>query len=428
MRKLLLVSTLCVLAIGATIGAGVAQARLDRSFGQNGVVEVQPPLSAPWQSQYIRHLDAARDGSSYALFERVHCAGQAGCASANTLFRYQEDGSLDPAFGGPGGFYELPREGEGVPALAVDSRGRPLLAQADGNRVVIRRLTASGAPDPSFGSGGAAAYGCQCDYGATQLLPGPAGTLTVVMPRTRTTGTSFALLRLQADGSRDLYFGHGGRSAFGLRGAGAFVGSATAANGALYLSGAGCCESGIPGYVSRVSARGRFDSRFSAASQRSLRPLRQLSTLQASVNAVIARPGGKIDLLGAIGYEKGFVLRLNPNGRANRKFGKNGLRMLPLPVTSAAPGSNGATLAVSEENLSSEDVLMRILPSGRLDPAFGRRGERIPGGNKVSFGISVVPQAEHRALVLNLNLMECRGYCAAEPELVRFLEGPAKRR
>jgi hypothetical protein len=239
------------------------------------------------------------------------------------------------------------------------------------------------------------------------------------------TGTSFGLLRLEADGSTDPRFGDDGSAAFGLRGADPFVGSATAAAGAIYLSGAGCCGSGIPGYVSRTSASGRFDTRFTAASQHSLLPLNRLSALQVSVNAVIVRPGGKIDLLGSAGYEKGFVMRLNPNGKANRKFGKNGLRVLPLPVASAALGSNGATLAVSDENLNGDDVLMRILPGGRLDPAFGREGERIPGGGR---GLSVVPQSGHRALVLDLGLLECRGACPAEPKLVRFLQGAAKRR
>lgn len=437
MRKLWLVTTVCVLAVGAMIGAGVAQARLDPSFGQNGLVEVRPPLPAPWRNQYIRHMAAARDGSSFVLFERQYCAGQAGCFSSNNLFRYQGDGSLDPAFGGSGGSYELPQEGEGIPTLAVDSRGRPLLAQASANRVVVRRLTSSGAPDPSFGMDGAVAFECNCEYGETQLVPGPGGTVTVALPRGRygngqaggygRTGTVLTLMRLEADGSRDPRFGHGGSTTFGLRGVEPFVASATASGGALYLGGAGCCGSGIPGYVIRVSASGRLDGRFTTASQHSLRSLQKLNSLQESVNAVLVRPGGKIDLLGSAGYEKGFVLRLNPSGHVHREFGKNGLRVLPLPVTSAAFGSDGATLAVSDENLSGADVLMRILAGGRLDLAFGRGGEQITDSGGDS-GLSVVHQSGRKALVIDLGLHECRGYCPADPKLVRFLEGTPKRR
>jgi hypothetical protein len=235
-------------------------------------------------------------------------------------------------------------------------------------------------------------------------------------------------VRLKADGSRDLRFGHHGSTTFGLRGVGSFVASAAARGGALYLGGAGCCASGIPGYVIRVSDSGRLDGRFTANSQRSLRSLRKLNSFQQPISAIIARPGGKIDLLGSAGYEKGYELRLNPSGQVNRKFGKNGLRVLSLPVTSAALGNDGATLAVSDENLGGTRVLMRILAGGRLDPAFGgMSGERIPGTGGDA-GLSVVSQPRRKALVLDLGLKECRGYCAAEPKLARFLEGMPKRR
>jgi uncharacterized delta-60 repeat protein len=435
-RKLWLALAFCVLVVGAMTGTSVAQARLDPSFGQRGLVEVQPPLPAPWRDQYVRHLAAARGGSSFALFERLYCAGQAGCSSSNNLFRYQDDGSLDSTFGGAGGSYELPQEGEGIPTLAVDSLGRPLLAQTSPNRVVVRRLTASGVPDPSFGTGGAVALDCNCEYNATQLVPGPRGMVTAVLSRSRfgegkvggysRTGTILTLVRLRANGSKDRSFGHGGSVTFGLQGVEPPVASATSGGGALYLGGVECCGFGIPGYIVRVSARGRLDGRFTTASQRSLRSLRRLNSLQVSVNSILLRPRGGIDLLGAAGYEKGFVLRLNPSGHLHHNFGKNGLRGLALPVASAALGSDGATVAVSDENLRGVDVVMRILASGRLDPAFGKEGEPIVG-SKGDSGVSVVHQSRRKALVLDLGFHECRGYCPASPKLVRFLEGTPKR-
>jgi uncharacterized delta-60 repeat protein len=294
----------------------VAHARFDPSFGQNGVVEVRPPLPAPWQYQYIRDMVAARSGSSFVLFERQYCAGQTGCFKSDNLFHYLSDGSLDPVFGGPGGSYELPHEAEGISAVAVDSRGRPLLPAASASQVVIRRLTSSGAPDPTFGTDGAVAIECHCDYGETQLVAGPGGTVTVVLLRGRfgnagqsgygRTGTVFTLVRLRADGSRDPHFGRGGRTTFGLRGVEPPVASATARGGALYLGGAGCCGSEIPGYVIRVSADGRLDGRFTTASQHSLRSLQKLNSLQDSVNAVLVRPGGKSTYWGPPATKRDF--------------------------------------------------------------------------------------------------------------------------
>lgn len=438
MRKLRLVLILGSLFVGVLAGAASAQAQqaqLDRSFGQNGVVAVQPTIPPPWREAYVRKMAAGPGGDSFVLFERAYCGGQAGCFSGNALFHYLADGSLDPSFGGPGGAYELPPEGEGLATIAVDSRGRPLLARASRTRVVVHRLAASGLPDPSFGEEGAVALACQCEYNETQLIPGPAGTLTVALPRRQTgsglgassamSGTTMTLIRLKANGSKDRSFGNSGTAGFGLRGAEAPVASATSASGALYLAGAGCCASRVSSYVVRVSAKGRLDGRFTKQSQRSLRSIESLNTLEQSINAVIVRPGGKIDLLGAASYETGFELRLNPNGRPHRNFASSGIRVLPLPVASAALGNGGATLAVSDENLSGAGVLMRIFGGGRLDPTFGPKGTPVPGKGA---GLTVVPQNGGKVLVLDLGVQECRGDCAVEPRLVRYLEGSAPKR
>jgi hypothetical protein len=204
-----------------------------------------------------------------------------------------------------------------------------------------------------------------------------------------------------------------------------FAAATTTQSGALYLGGSGCCGSQVHGYLVRVSAKGKLDDRFTRATRRSLGELGRLNTLEESVNGVVARSDGTIDVLGSGGYEKGFLLRLRPNGKPRSKFAKQGLRVLPFPVTSAALGSDGAIDAVSDENLTGEGILMRILRGGGLDPAFGPEGSPIPdsGGD---FGISVVPQGGRKALVLDLGFQECRNECRTYPKLVRFLEGPAK--
>lgn len=436
MRKARLLVVAAGLVASATVGVGTAQARLDPTFGQGGVVEVRPPLSPPWRDQFVRSMSAARNGDSFVLAQRLDCTGSGPCLSAHVLFRYLRDGTLDSLFGGPNGFYELPPEGGEIQSLAVDSAGRPLLAQVTAHHVVIRRLTPSGVPDSSFGAEGAVGFECLCQAGQAQLAPGPRGSVTVVLPRARygigrrgvreRTGTIFTLVRLRSDGSRDRRF-HGGTSTFGLRGTEPPLHSATARSGALYLGGVGCCGSGLPGYVIRISARGRVDGRFTAASQRSLRAVRPLGSLESSVNAVLVRAGGKIDLLGSAGYGKGFVLRLEPNGTPHRRFAASGWRILPLPVASAALGTDGATLAVSDEGLREFDALMRILRNGRLDPAFGAKGQKIPDSEGDS-GISVVAQTGGKALVLDRGLKECRTFCQSDPKLVRFLEGRSKRR
>ncbi|HET9153855.1 MAG TPA: hypothetical protein VFN85_07040 [Solirubrobacterales bacterium] len=398
------------------------------------MVEVSPPISPPWHDQWLRALAAAPDGSSYALFGRMYCAGQAGCFDSVVLFHYLSDGNLDPSFGGPQGYFELPNEGKSVPVLAVDSAGRPVIARSEEGEMRVWRLTRSGVLDPTFDGDGFLSFECACIYGQGQLAPGPGGTLSVGFSEIRQgagrygfgqTGTITTVVRLRADGSRVASFGTDGSSTFGLVGTEPFGTSAVGRGGALYLAGGGCCSSPLPGYVTRLSAKGKFDRRFTAAARRALRPLSKFVTFSGSVNAVLIRRRGKIDLLGAAGYEHGFMLRLRPNGQPDRRFGKNGLRILPFPIASAALGSEGAVMAVSAEGVRAGGIVVRILPNGRLDRRFGR--ERVPDG-EADHGMSIVTQKGRTALVLDRGLQECRGYCGEDPKLVRYLEVPRRNR
>ncbi|MGN6556993.1 MAG: hypothetical protein ACTHLH_03160 [Solirubrobacterales bacterium] len=416
--------------MGAAIGAGAAQARLDPSFGQNGVVTVEPPFPSG-SYHYIREMGASRDGSSYVLYERDSC-GYRGCGGFLSLIRYGSDGTLDTAFGS-GGTYDLPREGVGLEAFAVDPQGRPLLAETTYHALIVRRLTASGSPDPSFGQNGVVELQCGC-YGLSQLLVDREGKVTMVSARTRRRPeahgqrkreTIFRVIRVQADGSLDRRFGGGGEATFGLVGAEGLSAAAVSRNGVLYLAGSRCCALSHSDYVVRVSGRGRFDSRFAAVARGSMQALRRLNAFQATVSTVLVRRRGRIDLLGGSDQDKGFELRLRPSGRLDRGFGRRGLRELPLPVSSAGLGSDGVTMAVSGENLASRPTVMRILAGGRIDPAFGL--EPLPD-SQGSSGVSIVPQAGRKALVLDPGLNQCRGVCPDRPKLVRFLEGPRKRR
>lgn len=425
--RLRLLLVIGVLAVGAMVDTGAAEAKLDPSFGVHGIVEVRPPLPPPSQNQYVRHMVGARDGDSFVLIERQQCF-QGNCTSHFSLLRYLSSGALDPTFGGPSGYYDLPQDGEGIPALAVDSSGRPLVAQVGPSSVVIRRFTSSGTPDPSFGAGGVVSLGCACGHGWARLAPGPDGSVTAILPdfssREGRGGTIFTLARLTASGARDPKFAGGSDATISLQGAAEPTSTFTTPSGALYMSGPLCCTVPNPGYVVRVSAKGRLDWRFTTASQRSLRRLSRLPALQPSINAVLVRSGGKIDLLGAAGYTKGFVLRLNPNGHLRSQFAKKGLRTLSLPVGSASFGSEGTELVTSWETRGA-NVLAGILPGGRMDPSFGPSGEEVPGAAG-DFGLTVAAQAGRKALVLDLGNKACRGFCPSEPKLVRFLEGPKR--
>jgi hypothetical protein len=429
MRKLWLVLVVSVLAVSA-FGAEVAQARLDPSFGNNGVVAVQLPAAGPPGFESVSAMTAARDGSAYVLASRTNCPGAGGCVTTRRLYRYAADGVRDPAFGGSAGSYDLPQEQEENVVLAVDSQGRPLLAQANGGHLVVRRLTTSGTLDQDFGVGGAVAFECDCVYPNARLVPGPAGTLTVVLPGRGEGfghhGTPITLFRRQADGSADPRFGRRGVSKLILPDAESFTTTATTHGGGLYLAGSGCCAPVHPISVVRISAEGRFDKRFAKAVRHSLGSLDSLHGNRIAVGAVLSRPGGTIELLGSTGDGKrGFQLRVNPDGALHKRFGRRGLRMLPEPVSSAALGSEGSTLALSSNGLTNKTFLARILADGRLDRSFDPESISGIAGR---YGVSVVPVAGRRVLVLDRGIEPCRSYCPQRPQLIRLLEGPPRKR
>jgi uncharacterized delta-60 repeat protein len=426
MRKLWLGLVVGLLA-SASIGAGSAQARLDSSFGQGGVVAVEPPLPAPWMSQGVQQFAAAPDGSSFALVRRLRCAGGAPCVYSDVVVRYAADGSFDPTFGSGSGFYELPQEGASATTLSVDALGRPLLAETGEGWIVVRRLTSFGAPDPGFGSGGVVTLGCECQLFDTRIASGPRGSVTVAAPLKEHPHATpeVELFRLTEDGALDARFGRGGTVAAPLPGYSPRPFVAESKRGTVYLGGTSCCGRNARSYLVRVSIRGRYDGRFAAAARRSLRFLAGPHRSFATVHAVVARRDGRIDLLGRANRERGFVLRLDSNGHRNRSFGRRGVRMLPSRVSSAAPGSEGSTLALTEGDKGSWGTVTRILAGGRLDPSLER--QRIPG-SQGDLGLSIAAQAGKRALVMDLGEHTCRGLCEGPSELVRFLEGPPKRR
>lgn len=410
MRKLSLVLTLGPLVLGATIGVGSAQAQLDPSFGQGGTAAVDLPGS-------VQAMGAASDGSSYVLTDSWKCAAE--CEVSYSLFRYTSDARLDAGFGGPTGVSEPRADQEARMSLAVDSQGLPLLAETGREGIVIRRFTESGAPDPTFGADGVVELKCGCLYSPSRILPTATGGLTVLESGSSSLGV-LRVFRLRADGSADPRFGKRGVAGFSLPHAESVTTAAASQRGAIYFAGPVCCHFSKTLYLARIAARGKLDTRFLSTARHSLNSIGKFRKSRTTINAVVPRPGGKIDLLGFTARSKGFLLRLNPDGHRDRGFGRGGLRMLPFPVVSADLGSDGAVLAVTDTNRPAGGAVLRILPSGRIDPTFTPR--QIPG-SAGDTGMSIVHLSGRSSLLLDLGLHECRTLpCAYDPKLIRYLE------
>jgi hypothetical protein len=435
----LIATAVMMMAVGFVGSACAGVAQLDRSFGVNGVLDIAPPDPSPFVGTHpsaglqVTQIRAARSGAVYVLGRTSVCRN-GGCPQSDVVYRYDRHGSPDATFGGPNGFFDVPRSPINA-VLDIDSVGRPLLTQiGDGHHAVVRRLRQDGQLDRSFGEQGVVELECACANSYPNwagVSPGRGGSVMVVitapLPQSgkyrsvEPAGTIFRIYRLRADGSVDRDIGRGGRVAFSLRGVDGGNVTAPTPSGGLYLAGRECCDSGIPAFLARISARGRLDRRFLDVSRRSLKALRRLHSLSRWIVSVQVRRGGKIDLLGTSGEDRGFVLRLRPNGRRFQRYAKGGLRALPLPVASAVPGAEGSTIAVSEFVYGKGRRLFRILPGGRLDPSFGRSGTTVTG-RLSGEGIQLDAVSGRRLALSTLGVQECRTSCAPTPSVARYLE------
>lgn len=152
---------------------------------------------------------------------RLLIVGESDNPWGRSLWRFNEDGSADTAFGNGGSvFIESSTAFEKV---AVDSAGRYVVggqiynAAGGSTDVGLARYLQDGTLDTSFGAGGVVMidYGGGYDY-ATQIIARPDGGLLVVgdVQTDPQSNMVLGLMRLGADGSLDAGFGNGGKMVF----------------------------------------------------------------------------------------------------------------------------------------------------------------------------------------------------------------------
>jgi uncharacterized delta-60 repeat protein len=187
----------------------------DVSFGADGTAAIDGSVA---------DLALAPDGDIL-----VAAGGEAGGA----VTRLGPGGRPDRSFAGDGSW----EGGSFVPTdLALDARGAPTVTGRDGSAPVAIRLTRRGAPNASFGTGGAV------------VLPAPAD--DVVIDRAGRTLVVSRMLkavqRLQRSGRLDLRFGRGGGARSPLeqpkalavgRGGGILVGATALSSSSRWASG-----------------------------------------------------------------------------------------------------------------------------------------------------------------------------------------------
>lgn len=438
------------LAVGL-VGATAAQARLDTSFGVGGVATVNPPTPSGFYNEAIKAIATGQEGETYVVARQQGSCSVGLCPWGDFVFRYLASGALEPAFAGGRGF-EIPTETAttnryevGQALIAVDSNGLPVVARtvmpeeaseaegetAGAGAIVVRRLLPDGQVDTSFAAGGVVRLPCPCTRENAQLLAGPQGsTFIVATSQTRKksqgekSGATAAatVIKLDATGHRAKGFGTRGSVTAQMPGEGEIEYDAITTAGATYFGGRGYSKSTNAGFLVRISAKGKLDTKFDARALKSLKRLNGLKGNEVRVAAAVIGRKGPVELFGSAGSIGGFELRLNQNGTLRRGWAEKGLALLPFQISAAVQGREGSTMALSGGEAAAPHLL-RITSKGKVDPAFGKTGQILPGATNET-GYSIFPAGLGRVGINDIGLRECRQVCdEAAGKLYRFLEG-----
>jgi hypothetical protein len=413
-RWIVAVLVLCCAALGLAPTA-LGKGRVDRSFGKDGVVDLGADLVG---DRWLGAMAVAPNGDILFTEEHPICS-RGGCPYAVWLKRYRSDGRLDTGFDpGPGPISGATQPGA---SLTVDSAGRPVLSwQTKDRRVMVRRLLRGGQVDRGFGVSGTVTLDCDCYLGS--VTPTPSGGLLIAasseLERKEVyKGAIWTFVRLRSDGSRDPSFGRDGLVRMSMPGYGHAV-ATPGSGGSSILTGFRCCERypAFP-FVSWLSRNGHLTRHFGETTSHSLHgvPGTKLSDYGWESVDVIPRAHGRIDLYAGT-RAQAVAVRLLPDGRRDRSFGRDGVRLIPLQEATAASDGYGGALVAGYG--AGGFQVRRVGSDGRIDRRFGR--VPLPDAYNEE-GLDVVTQGRGSAIVLARDILFCRQVCPSDPKMFRVL-------
>lgn len=389
----------------------LAEGRLDRAFGENGVVDLTADIA---KNRSLGTMAVAPDGSVFFTERAYRACPRSGCLESVYLKRYRANGVLDGRFSGGRGRRPVADSAVSGVLLAVDSANRPLVAwnKISGD-VVIRRFRRDGAPDRSFGGSGTVLVPCGCHPSSLAVAPG--GRLLIAgsaeFERTER-GAIWVFARLRPSGAPDRGFGGTGVVRLPMSGYYDAVASA-GPRGSSLLTGFHCCH-GLP-FVSRLSESGHLDRLYTATTARSLRAVHRTNDIGWEEMTLVPRPHGKVDLYGS-GFFRGVAIRLLHSGRRDRSFGQNGISRLPLRMSDVASDGSGGAFVAGYARAGYR--VLRLRPNGSADRRFGRL--LLPNAYNEE-GVEIVAQGRGSAIVFDRGESVCRQTCPSHPKMFRVL-------
>lgn len=362
-------------------------------------------------------------------------------------------GSRDRTFGQGGALpfaFGRPLRGDAMLNSVTDSRGRILLAGVQGGRPAVVRLTGAGQPDAAFGKDGRVTFGALERVVLRVTTDTKDRVLLIVAPRSLR--GDMEVWRLTAAGAPDGTFGQGGRVALPAPSDAVLAARAirTQKDGKVVVGGDhsrvdpkyGDLSWPSP-FILRLNADGTLDTTFGTQGQR----FPKVNDL-GSVRVLRIQDDGRIVAAGQMYLREtpvraqspfsAFVARFLPDGQLDLTFGQGGVAdsgrvVNPGSFTYGREGVTatgvallpGGKILLAAEEVRYRDAptittirLIRYLPDGRPDPAFGSGGtQRVKGTrNQAPSALVTVGADVYLSLVTEVD-----SAFGVNPELARLL-------
>jgi len=231
--------------------------------------------------------------------------------------RYNNDGSLDTAFGSDGAAQVSGEVSYTDTGTTVLGDGKILISGRDGDTTTVARLNADGTPDTSFNGTGVLEFtGPTTTTGSFDFPMNVQADGKILVPGMD--NDKFGLYRYNADGSLDTTFGSNGHVSYSVGSGTDWAYTVTVQpDGKLLLAG----TSDTGGFnrdfsIVRLNTNGSLDTTFSGNGKATF----AVGLEDDSVRSVAVQSDGKILLGGGTDGDFG-VVRLNADGSLDRGFG-----------------------------------------------------------------------------------------------------------